>query len=371
VKRVLFYIEVDNISAVYKKVILKKALANVNVSLEILVNPSGKIIYSKDKITNDDIRKEIIFAYPKIENLRSYDLILTNNALNKLNTSYRKILADFSRSNNIKLLCIKDTACLDFYYYDEELVTIPTENWPKYVKLYEDIRAKTKKIFYSRPLQVYDVKPWFSKSREEFLEKYGLNPNKKLILFLPDGEHGHPSDHISHRLYQNIGNMFPSDYQVIVKLHPNEYTGYRRYFNVPSNVYFGLKAISHQDAYDAIHYCDTAIGSMTTMALEFSLYKKPFINVDFFPGQRNYELTKKIIPDLDYLMKQKLFFVGKSVAFDDLTSELSNILNQDYSSAYEQHVNFWWGKEDSVPRLASIIKDILFDTEAFQEIVPL
>ncbi|HER26155.1 MAG TPA: hypothetical protein ENI69_03505 [Rhodospirillales bacterium] len=124
-------------------------------------------------------------------------------------------------------------------------------------------------------------------SREAFCAEYGLDPEKKIALFVSTCPAGHrPS---TQSLYKRVCDIVKesSGHALIIKPHPREYGA------VKQDVFYGdsdtppwecyspgVPACRQEDGIDAFRYCDVIIAQMAWTCFEAALFRKPTIYVD-------------------------------------------------------------------------------------------
>ena len=123
-------------------------------------------------------------------------------------------------------------------------------------------------------------------TREQFCEKYNLNPEKDFYVWLPDAIinlfRGTPrSNH-----YRNIYKEVCSLDNVVIKLHPHDYKGlnYFKFGNEHSSELFanGTQAsvVEPIDTHWCYKYASCGISSQSSVSIEFPMYRTPFLYVD-------------------------------------------------------------------------------------------
>ena len=136
-------------------------------------------------------------------------------------------------------------------------------------------------------------------SRQEFLGRYGLDPNKQLILYTTGSKTLFPreADCLDHLLSHWRGNLSDRA-NVMVRMHPKDRQG--RYGDVMAKfpeVPFTVagQALTDQDEWvpawgditllvNQLHHCDVIINVASTMTLEGFAIDKPSINIGFSLG---------------------------------------------------------------------------------------
>jgi len=124
-------------------------------------------------------------------------------------------------------------------------------------------------------------------SREEFCRKYNIPIEGRILAFLPDGEHGHPSmlcSNWQHRTLQDLADKLREHgVYVVAKLHPYEEFGHKSgYYNgVPSSKHFfpRVPTVRERDAWELIRYSSASLSSLTSFAFESMMYDVPHLSV--------------------------------------------------------------------------------------------
>ena len=125
-------------------------------------------------------------------------------------------------------------------------------------------------------------------SKLDFCKKYNLNPNKKIAVWLPSS----PANHSPYykQLYKDvIQKIKTSDgFQVIIKGHPSDYSGHKRDRNYSTINEPSWKILSPdtpicqlEDSYHCFRFCDVGVSEGSSVSMEFPLFHKPFIYVNF------------------------------------------------------------------------------------------
>jgi len=146
------------------------------------------------------------------------------------------------------------------------------------------------------------------RTRQELIGQFGLDPNRKLLLFAtasPTGW-GELNVEVVHILGRAIAQQgFVSDCQIVVRLHPNYFSHNREsiardalreiesaaaaYAHVHLTkpkfnsraVTFDLLADDASDLQDLLRHCDVLVTSFSTVMLEACIFDTPVVNVAF------------------------------------------------------------------------------------------
>lgn len=155
-------------------------------------------------------------------------------------------------------------------------------------------------------------------NKHKFMESYGLNPNKKLVILCKSsaGEIGHQKGVDAE--YKNIVNIVRQkcpDYELLFKCHPldhlceyNQMPGVMRknvhYKNKPSwKILFpggGVKVIKPEEGYKGFKCADAIINVRSSIGMESMLFPTPLINVNShkylvnWPKSKNEGVMKSI-----------------------------------------------------------------------------
>lgn len=177
------------------------------------------------------------------------------------------------------------TLLADFTYHgaDYALIQHPISMWFvfDYSRERRAVRlAQAKGIYFSgnifyQPL----VNTWTSevRTREQLLAKYGMDPTRKLLLWLPNREDG-----LEMGYGEVLDKVREAGMNVLVKLHPWEYKqvchGFDPYgLGKTSAEHWGAKAMDESDASWALRFCDAGIMRGSSMGLELPFWRKPGI----------------------------------------------------------------------------------------------
>jgi len=119
----------------------------------------------------------------------------------------------------------------------------------------------------------------YSLTKTEFCDKYSLDPKKDIFLWMPDGIQCQKG--LAIEVYKKVCSLD----NVIIKLHPNEYS--RNKADMVNNkwsydLYADKKVtvLNTIDTHWAYTYADCGFSHTSAVGLEFPIYKKPFVYVD-------------------------------------------------------------------------------------------
>lgn len=219
--------------------------------------------------------------------------------------------------------------------------------------------------------------------KKSLCEKYNLNPDKKIALFLTNSPACH-SEQIK-SLYQSIIRAVENaeNWQVLVKPHPREYAGTKMnvcYQDVKTPTWVQLfpdtPAVSVEDKGSAYAHADLVLTNMSSSFFELAIYRQSIVFVDtlkwfFFGSNREFSqdefamkklMTKKLgVHELSQLGEKEVYeklswnleemqFIEERIQFErkyfshqpprwvgisSLTSDLEEILNR-YKEIHNQ-----------------------------------
>lgn len=212
-----------------------------------------------------------------------------------------------------------------------------------------DARPEPKYIYSNCLLwdKIEDCIPYIS--REQFCEKYNLNKNKDIFVYLPS-----MTWHVIHGLAKKVYKQICSMDNVVVKLHPNEYTRMAsgRVQNKWSNEICGVEDVSVLDPLDT-HWCyeyaSCAMSNQSSVSIELGTpyHATPFLYV----APPNFPLSK--------------FFLqfGSKCSMENLNTYLKN---KEYKNKIENLDKFYDiiltdSKRKSADILSEQIKGLLND----------
>lgn len=183
------------------------------------------------------------------------------------------------------------------HIYDPDLLCISGEWYKPYVINHHSINENKICITGSVQFDAANPKRFNGISKKDFCKKYGLSPNKKIAVWLPSSPALHNSGY--RKLYQKIIGVIKEtkNIQVIIKGHPSDYSGHKRYVhygknNLPSWQILtpDVPVCKPEDTYECFYFSDVGISRFSSVAIEYSaLFRKPIIFVNlqefFLPSQ--------------------------------------------------------------------------------------
>ena len=191
----------------------------------------------------------------------------------------------------------------------------------------------------------YDIYKEKSKiSYSEWCQKYGLDPNRKTILFSTMPQVRHSEQHIIlENLLKTIveGKFLPNNLQVLIKCHPfddsNKYDFLLGKYPIsiykstlPPGLPFEYWIPRKEEMYiarDSLYFCDININIFSTVTLEAAFFDKPIIHIAFDP-----HLVKNRIPCKEYYNFEHFKNITKMKAakmvysFEDLYKAINDYL---------------------------------------------
>jgi hypothetical protein len=124
-------------------------------------------------------------------------------------------------------------------------------------------------------------------SREEFCRLYGLDPGKRIAVWLPTrGDRQQEHYEWSAAEYRAICAIVTrsSNHNLIVKMHPADYASpyapARPGADWAEALWPGAPVCRPEHAFACFHLCDVGLANWSTTGLEFSLFRRPFLYVD-------------------------------------------------------------------------------------------
>ncbi len=136
------------------------------------------------------------------------------------------------------------------------------------------------------------------KTREDFFAQFNLDPNKKLILYAPIGDHLVKYNDIDQFVMETLGHVSA---QVLVRFPPDEAVTLVN-FHTPKNMAYDKPGVTFKDTefgdreirkedddrlIDEIYYSDVIATGPTSISLDSALIDRPIITVNFYPSKRN------------------------------------------------------------------------------------
>lgn len=183
-------------------------------------------------------------------------------------------------------------------------------------------------------------------SREAFFAKRGLDPSKKLILFIPVGKRFYDGEGKVLRIIQeaiNAGEL--GNAQVLVRFPPNDDVDLSG-FSPDSNFAVekpgrqfqpGIFRDQEMDAEDmarladSLYYADVLAGYSSSMAIDGAVFGKPFVLVEGFDPDGPRPYTKSCIRFLDYYHVSRFLVENGSTKLSrskaEMIADIKNYLN--------------------------------------------
>lgn len=144
----------------------------------------------------------------------------------------------------------------------------------------------------------YALKP--EVTREQWCERYGLDPARRTLLFSTMPQVRHDQQHLVIKtLLDEIkpGGRLPADLQILIKCHPLD--NFAGYAEVITGRPAGLHGTSFKgknpkenwepsdseltDSRNALYFCDVNINIFSTVTIEAAFFNKPIISLAFDP----------------------------------------------------------------------------------------
>lgn len=182
--------------------------------------------------------------------------------------------AELSKSKGALTVQLSDQIW-DIYYKTPDVLSLIS---PLVKKL---LPFEHKRIIYSNCFlwdNIDDCLPYFL-SKKDFCDKYTLDVNEPIFLWTPDNIQAFKTEE-SRAIYDKVCGLK----NVLVKLHPNEHNKIKQHFFGGKMSYeiftkHKVKILDPVDTHFALKYLDCGIGYSSTVALEFPIYKKPYVYV--------------------------------------------------------------------------------------------
>lgn len=198
-----------------------------------------------------------------------------------------KNVVKYARLTGKKVVQYQDANNIELYHWNPDLFCVAGP-WQK-EKLLKAVSLPENKIRVTGCVKFDSGCPDCLQQmpREAFCRKYNLDPAKKTAVWLPGGPA--VQNPYAQKLYRNVVGIIEKTpgFQVIIKGHPNDYSGHKRSLNyqnaaTPSWEVLtpGVPACLPEDALQCYCFCDVGISSLSSVAMEFPLFKKPFIYVN-------------------------------------------------------------------------------------------
>ena len=361
--KICLVLDQSNLGPFYVYTLMRDYLSSKNIQLDIFLNPNKTTLGISEEglrgsTYHESILSHVTFGLPSPA---KYDTLLISNLKNKDQTCISRALIESFTDVNKLVLCIKSSSCLSTHSWSQHLNTsapilygLPRQNLGGFTICVGDLEKTIapKHIFHMHHLEVYKYKKPFHLNKEEFYNKYNLNPDLKILSFFPGGMHGHPTYAIEHQLHHKAEELNtvlgPLGYQLVCKLHFNEYFGRKSHFHqgqLSSNVYFeNIPTIAAEDAYELIKYSSFSLTSSTTMAFEHYLYNLPTINIGLKDeGSQEYKTFLWLCPPSGNFDFRDLIF-GDIYESSDFFSHPEKCFDSSFSR--EHHINSFTFKDN-------------------------
>lgn len=118
-------------------------------------------------------------------------------------------------------------------------------------------------------------------SREQFCEKYGLNPDKEIFVYLPTAIQCVNADQKAQNVYRAVCEKVDN---LIIKCHPNEYArwkadrvGFKWSYELYSNK--KIPVLEQIDTHWCYEHVDCGISYQSGIGIEFGIYDTPLLYV--------------------------------------------------------------------------------------------
>jgi len=126
-------------------------------------------------------------------------------------------------------------------------------------------------------------------NKEQFCEKYNLNPNEDIFIWLPDmllvsgGADLDPRYGVTRQELLNIYKEVCDLGNTVIKLHPNEYKRHKAEA-IQNRWSYELAqttapVLDPLDSHWAYKYCDCGIAHTSAVGIEFGFFNKPFVHI--------------------------------------------------------------------------------------------
>ena len=137
-----------------------------------------------------------------------------------------------------------------------------------------------------------------TKSKEEFFAEFGMDPQKKLIVYAPIGDHLVKFNDIDQYVIETLASLGE---QILVRFPPDE--GVRLVdFEKPAHMFFDKPGVAFKDTefgdremrkedderlINELYFGDVIITGPTSISLDAAFIDKPVITVNFYPSPRH------------------------------------------------------------------------------------
>lgn len=287
--RVAIYVEAGGICTLHTKVVLAAALRSLGHSVECFISPNPGTM-GPSRVHLERAGLESSFTSSRPPNVNDFDLLLTTNVAAKTGLRLKAKLTSEFLGNKKPVVCMRDTSCQDFWHSGYESHPLFAVTFCKdAIHMYRAFNGiNVKNIIDLPPLSSYRFpKSGDPASREEFCSRYGIPSEGRILAFLPDGEHGHPSmvcSNWQHKTLQELSDRLREHgVYVVAKLHPYEEFGHKSgyYGGVPSSQHFfpRVPTVKEHDAWELVKYSSASLSSLTSFAFESMMYDLPHLSI--------------------------------------------------------------------------------------------
>jgi hypothetical protein len=237
-----------------------------------------------------------------------------------------------------------DPAAIDLKHREcpAQYVTAKSE-WLK-----RQVPGRYKDVFVTGTIH-FDAAFGISGDRKAFMESYGLDPSKRLVILTPanPAELGHQKgvNREYHDILETLKAKCP-DCEVLVKGHPMDYTAAlpavpgiihknQHYANKHSweSFYPGVRVVKAEEGYLAFKLADVVVNVRSSIAMETPLFPTPLINVNRHKYLTNWPVATK--PG-----------VMQDVKLEDLARTTNNLLYNMDHEACKEYVRSYCGLND-------------------------
>ena len=270
-------------------------------------------------------------------------------------------VVEVAKSLHIPTVQHENVGSTDSYYFGADWVCVRGpffKEW--FLTLYGD-KVPAERVVVTGATQ-FDRAQWPEIkriSRDEFCHIYGLNPDKRIAVWLPDGPQC--QDEWMQNKYVEVCQMVrdSGNHSLVIKPHTGDYLKRKsaRYLNGKHSweaLVPWATVVLPEHGYVCFNVCDVGIGTQSSVSLEFPLFKKPFIYVE--PNKS--PILSKLSPFYPYP-------VSSWVGIECNASELQDILaHERYVVAdeqlYEEHIARYCYKNDGLAykRIADLIDEV-------------
>jgi hypothetical protein len=368
-----------NLGAFYIYFLIKEYYKTCNIQFDTFLNPYFTTgCFSKNDLVNSSYNESLI-SYAKFgtPNPGDYDVLAIGAICNKQTTLITPQLIRSFLAAGKKVVVVKNNsdatytpyACMDISQKGNTdiLYGVPFQHFGFSICTNELESAVSKdQMFHMNSIDLYTQSKPLALNKDEFYRKYKLDPNLNIIGFFPGGMHGHPSYKIEHKLHQKMRELNNTlkelGYQVVAKLHYNEYYGHKSSFyggKLSSEVFFeDIATIPAEDTYELLKYAKYSLTSSTSMTFEHYLYDLPAINIgladkdsqehttqhcfDYCQNNKDFNLEDHVFGDI---YKADEFFMSPRECFEKSFNTNHDILsfqrrnnNKFHGDSYDQTI---------------------------------